>query len=163
MLWYLGYGESQVTESSLIHAPPFAMDLMASATGALAGRGLDWGRPLAIAGVIALVWRLARPGPVSPRLAGLLAAGLSLWAITAATRSTISAPETSRYVYLGAVVIVLIGVEMLRARVLTPRVVGLATVLVAIAAVTGLTVMRGGANGLREDSHAVAAGSARWR
>jgi hypothetical protein len=157
VLWYLGYGESQVTEGGLINAPPFAMDLMASAAGALVGRGLDWGRPLAVAGVIALAWCLSRPRSVSPRLAGLLGMGLSLWVVTAVTRSTISAPETSRYVYLGAVVIVLVGVEMLRDRTFTARALLVAAVLVAVAGASGFTVMHNGASGLRGDSHAVAA------
>jgi hypothetical protein len=157
VLWYLGYGESQVTEGSLINAPPFAMDLMASAAGALVGRGLDWGRPLAVAGVIALSWCLSRPRAISPRLAGLLGMGLSLWGVTAVTRSTISAPETSRYVYLGAVVIVLVGVEMLRDRTFTARALLVAAVLVAVAGASGWTVMHNGASGLRGDSHAVAA------
>ena len=89
-LWYLGYGESQVTSSSLINAPGFAEDLAAAAFGALAGRGLEWGRPLALLGLVVLLRRLVRPLPVSPRLAGLLAAGLALWVVTAVARSTIS-------------------------------------------------------------------------
>jgi hypothetical protein len=154
-LWYLHYGESQVTEGSLIAAPGFAADLAAAAFGGLIGRGLEWGRPLALLGVLAVAVRLVRPGPVSPRLVGLLAAGLSLWAVTAATRSTISAPETSRYIYLGAVVIVLVGVELLDGIAVSTRVVGVTAGLVGVAAITGLTVMHNGAQGLRGTSETV--------
>ncbi len=114
-LWYLGYGESQVTESSLINAPGFAADLAAGALGGLFGRGLEWGRPLAVVAVLGLLLQLLRGRSVRPRLAGLLAAAIALWTVTAVARSTISAPEASRYVYMGAVVIVLIAVELLRA------------------------------------------------
>jgi hypothetical protein len=156
-LWYLGYGESQVTENSLIAAPGFFLDLIAAAFGGLIGRGLEWGRPLALAGLLVLLWYLARPRLVSARLAGLLAAGITLWAITAAARSTTSAPESSRYIYLGAVVIVLVGVELLRGVTISTRAVGVATALVAFAAASGLAVLRDGANGRRENATAVRA------
>jgi hypothetical protein len=146
-----------VTANSLINAPGFAADLAAAAAGALVGRALEWGRPLALTGLLVLVRRLINPAPVSARLAGLLAAGASLWIITATARSTISSPEASRYVYLGAVIIVLVGIELLRGVALSTRVVAIAAVLVAFCAVTGLTVMRDGAAGLRTTSETLAA------
>jgi hypothetical protein len=156
-LWYLGYGESQVTSGSLINAPGFAEDLAAAAFGALAGRGLDWGRPLALLGLLVLLRRLVRPLPVSPRLAGLLATGLALWVVTAVARSTISQPEASRYVYLGAIVIVLTGVELLRGVQITARATALASAVVAACAVTGLTALHDGSTNLRSISTTVTA------
>jgi len=157
LIWYLHYGESQVTAESLMHAPGFAADLAAAAFGGLVGRGLEWGRPLAVLGLLVLLGRLARPLPVSARLAGLIATGVSLWIVTAAARSTTSAPETSRYIYLGAVTIVLVGVELLRGVAITPRVSALAAVVVAGCAVTGLTALHDGAMGLRATSKIVTA------
>lgn len=157
LLWYLGYGESQITEESLIAAPGFAQDLAAAAFGGLVGRALDWGRPLAVLGTLVLLWRLLRPGPTSPRLAGLIAAGVSLWIVTALARSTISPPETSRYLYLGAVVIVLAGVELLRGVSIAPRAAALATVLTVSFAITGLTVLHAGAGGLSSTSETLKA------
>ncbi len=157
MLWYLGYGESQLTENGLINAPGFAEDLAAAAFGGLVGRALEWGRPLALLGAVLVVRRLTRPIPVSARLAGLLATAITLWAVTAVARSTISQPETSRYIYLGAVVIVLIGVELLREVTITSNASAVATVLMVFCAVTGLTVLHAGAMGLRSDSTAVTA------
>ncbi|MGC2373232.1 MAG: hypothetical protein WA484_05090 [Solirubrobacteraceae bacterium] len=157
LMWYAGYGESQITKNGLINAPGFVEDLAATAFGGLVGRALEWGRPLALLGVVVLLRRLVRPPPVTPRLAGLLATGLSLWFVTAATRSTISVPETSRYIYFGAVVIVLVGVELLREITITPVATALATPLVAFFVVTGLTVMHAGATGLRETSKTVTA------
>lgn len=156
-LWYLGYGESQITENGLINAPGFAADLAAAAFGGLVGRALEWGRPLAVVGALLVLRRLARPLPVSARLAGLLATGFSLWVITAVARSTVSEPETSRYIYLGAVVIVLTGVELLRDVVITPRSTAVATLLVAFCAITGLTLLHAGAVGLRSNSEVVTA------
>lgn len=156
-IWYLTNGESEITTNSLINAPGFAADLAAAAFGGLVGRGLEWGRPLALAGLIIVVSRLMRPRPVSARLAGLLATGLSLWAVTAAARSTISQPETSRYIYLGAVVIVLVGVELLRDVTITPRAIALATVIVGVCVVTGLTVLHAGSGSRRASSTTVTA------
>ncbi len=51
VVWYLSYGESQITRNGLINAPGFAADLAAAAFGGLIGRGLDWGRPLALLGL----------------------------------------------------------------------------------------------------------------
>ena len=155
--WYLGHGESEVTSGSLINAPGFAVDLAAAAVGALVGRGLDWGRPLALVGLLVLLRRLSGSTPISARLAGLLATGLSLWVITATARSTTSAPETSRYVYLGAVVVVLVGVELLRGLTITPQAMASAAVLVGLCAITGLTPLYNGASGLRSTSKVVAA------
>jgi hypothetical protein len=157
LLWYLGYGDNQVTREELINAPGYVEDLAAAAFGGLIGRGLEWGRPLALVAALVLLRRFIRPLPVSPRLAGLAATALSLWIITAATRSTISPPESSRYIYLGAVAIVLVGVEMLRGVAIGPHVLALAAVLVAYFALTGLTVMHAGANGLRGTSKTLAA------
>jgi hypothetical protein len=157
LFWYLGYGESEVTRNSLINAPGYVEELIAAAFGGVLGRGLEWGRPLALVGVLLLLQRLARPVAVPARLAGLLATGIALWIVTAAARSTISPPETSRYIYLGAVVIVLVGVELLHRVAVSPRAVVLAVVVVVFSAVAGLTVMHAGALGRRENAETVTA------
>ena len=156
-LWYLRYGESQITANGLINAPGFVEDLAAAAFGGLAGRALEWGRPVALLAAVLVVLRLALPRPVTPRLASLLASAVSLWIVTAAARSTVSTPETSRYIYAGAVFIVLIGVELASEVAVSGRATVLAAIFVAFCAVTGLTVMHAGASGLRADSTAVTA------
>jgi hypothetical protein len=157
LVWYLDYGTSQVTAESIRLAPGYAEDLAAAAFGGLVGRALEWGRPLALLGFLALLVRLARPGSISPRLAGLVTAAVALWILTGLARSTIGAPESSRYIYLGAVIVVLIGVELLAGKTIGARAVGTATLLVLLCAWTGLTVMRSGAQGLWETSKTVTA------
>jgi hypothetical protein len=156
-LWYMHYGEDEITRNGLINSPGFAEDIAAAAFGGIAGRGLDWGRPIALLGFLVLLRQLARSVPISARMAGLLATGASLWLLTAAARSTISSPETGRYIYLGAVVIVLVAVELLRGMTLSARVAALAAVVVALFAVTGLTLLHNGALGLRGTSKTVTA------
>jgi hypothetical protein len=157
LLWYLHYGEDELTKNGLINAPGFAEDIAAAAFGGLLGRSLDWGRPIALLCSVALLRQLAYARHISARLVGLLLTGVSLWVLTAAARSTISAPETSRYVYLGAVIVVLIGVELLQGVLVRPRVVVLATLVVALGAITGLTALNSGALGLRSNSATVTA------
>jgi hypothetical protein len=157
LIWYLHYGESQLTANGLINAPGFAEDLAAAAFGGLVGRALEWGRPLALVGVLLIMRHFARPLPATARLVGLLATGVALWSVTAIARSTISQPEASRYVYLGAVVIVLTGVELLRGVTITYRATAVAAALVGFCALTGLTILHNGAGGLRADSKAVTA------
>jgi hypothetical protein len=157
LLWYLNYGEDEITRNGLINSPGFAEDIAAAAFGGIAGRGLEWGRPIALLGFLALLRQLARSVPLSARMAGLLATGLSFWWLTAAARSTISSPETGRYIYLGAVVIILVGVELLRGIALSARATALGALVVVLFAVTGLTVLRNGADGLRQTSKTVTA------
>ncbi len=157
VLWYLGYGVSQVTEKSLIHAPVYFLELVAAAFGGLVGRNMEWGRPLALLGLLAVLFHLARRRTVSARLVGLLAAASALWTVTAVARSTYGAPESSRYIYLGAVLIVLVGVELLRGVTITPLMSVIATLVIAVCAFAGLTLLRAGAVGLRETSKTVTA------
>ncbi|MGH2831211.1 MAG: hypothetical protein ACRDK2_00410, partial [Solirubrobacteraceae bacterium] len=156
-LWYLNYGVNQLTAESLGHTPGYIEDLAAAAFGGLAGRGLDWGRPLALLGIVAVIWRLARPGHLSARLMGLLATALSLWIITGLARSTISPPESSRYIYLSAVVIVLVGVELLAGVQIAARAILIGTALVLVFALTGVQLLREGSNHLWETSQIVTA------
>jgi hypothetical protein len=156
-LWYLHYGEDEITKNGLINSPGFAEDIAAAAFGGIVGRGLDWGRPIALIGFLALLRVLARSVPISGRLAGLLATGISLWMLTAVARSTISTPETGRYVYLGAVVIVLIGVDLVRGVTLSQRAIALGAMAVTLCAITGLTALHNGATGLRATSQSVTA------
>lgn len=157
VLWYLTHGTSQVTEESLLKAPSFAEDLAAAVFGGLFGQGLDWGQPLAVAGVAILLYCLIRRPPITPRLGGLLVAAIALWAVIAAARSTISIPEESRYIYLGAVLIVLVGVELLRGIEIAPRASVVVAVPVAIAALTGVILLHNGAKHLTEVSQTVGA------
>jgi hypothetical protein len=156
-IWYLKYGESELTEASLINSPGYAADLAAAAFGALVGRALEWGRPLAVGGVALLLGRLIRPVPVTARLAGVIGAGVALWTVTALARSTTSGVESSRYTYLGSVVIVLIGVELLRGRDISARAIVVAAAMVLYFALTGVTVMHAGAAELRLKSTVVTA------
>jgi hypothetical protein len=124
--WYAGWGhdaENHVTLRNIIAAPHYVMDGFASALDSLAGLSTipvnspgqpDWGRPLLI-GAIALValgqWR--RPG-FSRGFWVAAAAALSYWMLAAFNYIPGREAAASRYVYAGAVFVLLIAAELLR-------------------------------------------------
>jgi hypothetical protein len=109
--WWLGYHQSTNAADNLTAAPAYAADLAASALGGLFGLSIDWGRPLLLAGVLLVGWRLTRPDATPRLLAVTLAAG-SFWFLVALGRAQLGEPTASRYIYTGATLIVLIAAEV---------------------------------------------------
>lgn len=156
VLWYSRYGMSRATLDNAVHAPAWVADAVAAAFAAIIGQGLDWGRPLALAALLAVPLVLRRR-LVSPRLVGALVTGFAFWTLTAISRATTEAPATSRYLYLGAVVVLLAAVEALRGVRASNRAIGLGAVGVLISALGGLTTLHDGSRMLRLTSRVVTA------
>ncbi len=134
--WWLGYGRgtSTITTTSVEQATTWAYDAAATAAAGAAGLSLEWGRTLLVLMVVAVVWQVARATPqVTPRLLGLVVVAVTFWGLTGAARSVGIAATESRYITLGAVMLILVAVELLRGTRLTRTalVVGAAFVLVA--------------------------------
>ena len=97
--------------------------------------GIDWGRPLLIALLVASAAR-ARLGPPLPnRLWVVLAVTLSFWFLLAANTGVGREPDASRYQYVGAILLLLVAAELasgvrpsLTAILLVLSVAGLATI-----------------------------------
>jgi hypothetical protein len=123
-LWSLEYGDPTAsaggrTMEELLRmngpgAPNYVATAVAGAVGAVIGIGVDWGRPLAVLGGALLALRLAR-GSVTPRLLGLITAGAAFWGLTAVFRAHVNPPLDSRYLYLGAILVLLIALELIGA------------------------------------------------
>ena len=129
-VWWLAYQDTGLVRGNLALAPAFAADAAAGALGALAGlteppteatdaindngATFAWGRPLAVAAAFVLAWRLAVVRPVSPRLLALLAMALTFWLLTGLQRAHLASPDSSRYLYVGALFVVLACVELAR-------------------------------------------------
>jgi len=111
-LWRLEYGKGELIWTNLPAAPTYVADAAAGAFAGLTGLGTEWGRPIALLAAIVLVVRLMRARMLPLRLLSLLAALGSFWALTALTRAHLGGPASSRYVYVAAVLIVLIGAEL---------------------------------------------------
>ena len=129
-VWWLVYQDTELVRGNIVHAPRFAAGAAAGAVGALsglteirvdasgaiddAGAALVWGRPLAVAAAFVLAWRLAAVRPLSARIVGLMAMALTFWLLTGLQRAHVGSPDASRYLYVGALFVVLLGVELAR-------------------------------------------------
>jgi hypothetical protein len=137
-LWYAVYGESQGSISNIPLLGGFVLTAFAGAVGGLAGRPVDAGRFAAgvvAAGVAASCYHLRR---IPPALAGIVVAAVANWLLVGYSRASYGNPTASRYVYVGAVFILLITVEVLHA--FRPRRLVLAIPLIALLCIWGNSI-----------------------
>jgi hypothetical protein len=162
LIWYVDYRDSpqsvraavgplgSVLRANLPQLGSYTASAAAAAFGALAGLGSNWGEVLLIGGVGFLALRLGGRRPLSPRLLALLAAALVYWGLLAAFRAQLVAPSESRYIYGGAVLILLIAVELLDGLRLGRSGLALMGCLVAFSAVGNYAVLRSGSLSLQD-------------
>jgi hypothetical protein len=152
-IWFAIYGNPNATPGNahgfgLVREngpqiPSFASDMAASAFSGLFGLAIDWGRPLVIAAIAIAIWRSVRRS-VTVRAFTLLAALLLFWALTALLRAQLNAPGDSRYIYPGAVLIVLLAAEFFRGSRSTVRAAVVAALVVLFAAVANYGPLKAG-------------------
>jgi hypothetical protein len=168
-IWWIGYQDTEFWRHNIVIAPRFAANAAGGALAALTGlseqhsdtngalidggAGVAWGRPLALAGAVALIWRLAALRPVPVRVLTLLAMVGAFWLLTGLQRSQISAPDASRYVYVGALFVLLLAVELVRGLSLPAGAgwVALVACAAGLAIVANLGDLRAGARFLRDE------------
>lgn len=125
-VWLVVYGprglqQGSSVRSNLPDVPAHAADAAAAVFGALAGLDLVWGRTLVTLAAICVIYRLMTRGLVSARFAGILVAAICFWLLGGLARAHQDNPEAARYLYPGAVFVVLLGVEALRSARLDRR------------------------------------------
>jgi hypothetical protein len=165
-LWWLGYGDpGQFVRHNITLVPRFAADSAASALSALTGlhgnpitedgaeldptAGTAWGRPLATAALVLLVLRLRQMTPVLPRVWSLGAVLVSFWVLTGLERAHVGAPDTSRYLFVSGVFMVLLFADLARG-ISPPRGAAVFAALAVAAAITAnLGDLRAGTRFLR--------------
>jgi hypothetical protein len=148
--------------SGIFRAPLFVVESAGSGLAAIvglsgqtalghpaAGTFLVWGPPLFIAGIGVVLWRLRTPWRISARLLSLLVLGFSFWAFTAITRGFISSPYASRYLYVGALVVLLVAAELARGVVVSLRTQALLALIAVPIALSNLGAYRDAARDLR--------------
>ncbi len=151
-LWYLGYGVSELKPANAPAAARYAAEMASNAAGGLVGLGVEYGRPLVLALVAVLAVRFAKPRSVSPWLVAVVGTAVAFWALTSLARVGIVEPLAHRYIYPGAVLIVLIVVELLSGRRLAPAALPVAMLLVAVAALANYSTLGAFAAGLRANA-----------
>lgn len=162
-LWYVSYAPSELAEGgtlggNLSTAPSYSADVAAAAFAGLAGLAPDGGLPLAVVAVlvavILVVQRFFSRTTVPLRFLSLLAAALSFWILTAVARAHLGAAGAyaPRYVYFGAVLIVLLAVELARGTRPSRLALAVVTLLVVLAAVGNVQLLRQGVELFRAES-----------
>jgi hypothetical protein len=124
--WWAGWGhdaESHVTLDNVLGSPEYVFDGLASSLDSVLGLSTitvdgagepEWGRPILVALVVLLALaQFRRPG-VSPRLWPVAAAAATFWLLAAFNFIPAREPTSSRYMYAGAVFVLLIAAELLR-------------------------------------------------
>jgi hypothetical protein len=123
VLWALDYQHTVITRHAFEAAPNFIATGLSATFGGLAGLGgntqidgrgtlLTWGPVLLVAAVAFAGWRLARLRGVTPRILSLATMLLAFWVITAIARDVLPNPYSSRYLYVSALFVVLLAVEL---------------------------------------------------
>jgi hypothetical protein len=154
-LWWVGWGhdaESHLSFENLVHLPGFVFDAAAAGAVSLLGLAtgdgsepdqphLVWGRILVpiLAGGVGL--RVLRDRGVSRGLAVALAIALAFWILAGLNRSPERFPTSSRYQYPSAVFLLLIAAEAPRGLRLPRFAAPVAAVIVAAAAIGGISLM----------------------
>jgi hypothetical protein len=161
-VWWLAYTDSELIRHALVLTPSFMASAAAGVLSSLVGlSGMDppadgaaltWGRPLAVAGVAALAWRLARLRSLPPRVLALLTILLSFWFLTGVRRSVISSPDASRYVYVGALFVVLLAAELARGVAISVRATLVLVAAVGVVTLSNVGVLRDAGRLLRSDA-----------
>lgn len=153
-LWYLGYGESEVRRENLGVAPVYAAESGSAAAGGVLGLTLAYGRILLVGLAAATGLRVWRADRLGPRLVALALAPPALWVLTALTRAQYHEPAAPRYIYTGAILLVLLTCELLEGQVVPPRIqaVALLGILLAFAAVSNAHIIDTTSGGLRQQA-----------
>lgn len=138
-VWYGAFSpESQIDPSRIYELPEFVLRSAAGSAGALLSSGQLAGGIALLLLVPLAAWRIWRMPTVPVRVWTLLAIPPLLWGLTALARAGLENPNASRYLYPGAVLILLIAIELLRG--FTVPLTIAAVLVVTVAITTGLNL-----------------------
>jgi hypothetical protein len=133
-IWAQQFHQTSIQRpSNILLIPNFIADSFAAVSGSIAGLNypigssvissaidIGWGRVLTVVALVALCWRLRRGdlewrrGPEALSLWAILSLPIAYWALIAIEASPTRTPEQTRYLYPGAVLVLLLVAEALR-------------------------------------------------
>lgn len=123
-VWWAGWGHDAETHLSLhnvVFSPLYVFEGLASSLSSLLGLAaiggvgkVVWGVPVLLALLVLFAWRLARGFRPSPRLWPVVAATAVYWVLAAFNYIPGREAYTSRYMYAGAALMLLLLAELLR-------------------------------------------------
>jgi hypothetical protein len=158
--WWIAYRPAGVIRHQIVLALDFSADSAAAVMNALTGltqaplggpaSTLEWGRPLAVAAVALLVWRLVTMARVPARVWALVTIIVSFWVLTGLRRAGLAVGNESRYVYVGVFFALPLIADLARGAALPTRLAPVAVAAVALVAVTNLGDLRDAGRFLRQ-------------
>jgi hypothetical protein len=157
VIWYLGWGTSeQSSVQAVLGAPQYIADAASAATAGVTGLSAGYGPPLAVAALAAAVLTLrARGAGPAPLLVAAAAGALAFWGLSAVVRADAADPGSSRYLYIGAVFLLLIAIDLVADAVPRKSALVLVGLVLLGAVVANLNLLRTGERSLRSTDETV--------
>ena len=153
-LWYLGWGHEATNHISLrnvANSPLYVFNGIAAAISSLFGMATprdesgvgayDWGRTLAVFALGVAAWRIHRLGSIPRWLWVLMAIALSFWLLSAFNQIPGRDPSSSRYQYIGGILVLMIAAELLRGVRVGPAAFGIGGAVIALAVLSNLSFL----------------------
>jgi hypothetical protein len=153
-LWALhldASSEGQLAPSDIVLFPSWAFQSLAAVLSAVTGLDYEFtanagnaaGVVFALALLAALGWRLSR-GSVPTMLWALIGAALALWLMGSLARTSLRQPDSSRYLYPGAVTVLLVCAWAAVGTRLSRRALVAIFAIAAIGVATNIALLRDG-------------------
>jgi hypothetical protein len=161
LIWYAGWGHAaahHMTLHNVLMSPQYLFDGFAASVDSLfglnnipaAGTGEpEWGRPLLIALIGAILYGQRRKSGFSPHLWPVLAAAATYWLLAAFNYIPGREAASNRYVYAGAAFLLLIGANLLQGTRFSRRALLIAGGVTFLALGPNLAQMRDGGEVLK--------------
>ena len=108
LAWYLSYGQSQGTSDNVRLLPKFVTNEATSSTAALFGRGMTSGRILLALLLVLAAGSVIHRRKLAPTITAPLVCVSANWVLVGYSRADLGDFAASRYVYVGAVFIILV-------------------------------------------------------
>ncbi len=162
--WYLGWGhdaETHVSLRNVLASPRFVFESMAVAVGSVFGLGTTpfggstdpvWGRAILVALVVVFAYRQVRKPGFSPGFWPVAAAAATNWFLTAFNQIPGRDPTSSRYQYMGGVLVLLLLANLLQGVRFGRRALIAVGGLTVAAVAVNLVVLRDGRDALEQQS-----------
>jgi hypothetical protein len=172
LAWYVGWGhtaESHLTLSNVLASPLYVFEGFAASIASLLGlsagapAGLtrpDWGMPLLVALLALTIIAKRRDPTFSTRFWGILACAFVYWVLAAFNYIPGREAAASRYVYAGAIFVLLIAAELLEGARLSRKALGIAAGVTVLAIGPNLAQLKAGTDLLKEETRLARADTA---